>query len=175
LHAQRLTDPPSRFDSYGAGIGDLALAASATDVFCINGSATRTIYITDVHISGSATSAARINVSYTRRSTANSGGTSTTLTNIPDDSQSPAGTAVVKAYTANPTLGTSVGVYSSGHNTFPADAAPNIAINELTRYFGSDNAKLFTLRGTSEGLCLNFNGETVTGGLAHISVHWIEQ
>jgi hypothetical protein len=163
------------FDSYGAAVTDLSLVASATDIFCINGSASKTIYISHVNLTGSATSATKVNVKILKRSTADSGGTSTTLTNVPSDSQIPAGTAVVKAYTANPTVGTLVGEYYSEHAIFPAEASPNNTATPIHLTFGCNGAKLMTLRGTNESLCININGETVTGGVAHVGVRWIEQ
>ena len=163
------------YNTYGAGVADVALAASATDVFCVQGSATRIIYVKKIVVNGTATSANKANLLIIKRSTANTGGTASTLTDVPYDSQDPAGTATVKAYTANPTTGTAVGTVASSHSEFAPDGSPTLPSDVSVFDFGGDGNKRITLRGTAESLCVNFNAETITGGIAHFTTEWIEQ
>jgi hypothetical protein len=87
-----------------------AYAASGTDIFTITGSATKTIRILRISVTGTQTTGAMRDVLLIKRSAANTGGTSATPTIAPYDSNSSAATAVVRNYTANPSaLGASVG------------------------------------------------------------------
>src|SRR5690242_6665608 len=97
--------------TYAAYIQGLAVASSATDVFTITGSASKLTRVSRIRISGIKTTAgADVDVQAVKRSTANTGGTSTNPVLVPYDSASPAAASTVTAYTANPTLGITVGV-----------------------------------------------------------------
>src|SRR5207245_6086953 len=85
-------------------------AASATDLVTIICSATRKILIIKVYVACTQTTAGTIDVQFVKRSTADTGGTSTTPALVPFDSGDPTATAVANAYTVNPTLGTITGV-----------------------------------------------------------------
>ncbi len=107
--------------TYSASVNGFTLAATPTDIFNIIGSATKTIRVTKIRLTGTTTSGSPISVSVmlTKRSTANTGGTRATAINVPHDSTSAAGTANVGNYTANPTaLGTLVGNIRSHRATF---------------------------------------------------------
>jgi hypothetical protein len=88
------------------------------------------------------------------------------------DSNDAAATAVVKAYTVNPTaLGTAVGDIEDVQ-TFIPDGTGSPAPTVLS--FGSGSGQMAVLRGTSQFLCLNLNGVTVTGGSLNVSIEWTE-
>lgn len=69
--------------TYAAAIVGLASVAAATDLFTITGSASKTVRITRVSISGLATSASAIAVPLIKRSAANTGGTATSPASVP--------------------------------------------------------------------------------------------
>ncbi len=163
------------YSTYSAAVSDLALASSATDIVCIQGSATRTIYVRTILIDGTATANTSVDINFVKRSTADTGGSSTTLTDVPYDSNDPSGTATVKAYTANPTVGTTVGTIFSTHLIFPTETNPGIQVQPGSFSFGSEGYKRVILRGTGESFCINLGGQTVTGGAAHASFEWAEQ
>jgi hypothetical protein len=148
-------------------------AASATDIFTITGSATKTVKIRRITLSFTATSGANATVVVTKRSTANTAGTSGTPTAVPWDSTNAAATAVVRNYTANPTLGTLVGnvqtstVYASGGGTIGS-------IPIILDYTGTAQQPLI-LRGTSQVVGINMNGTTYTGNIARATVIWTEE
>lgn len=160
--------------TYSAAINGLVTAALATDVFEIKGSASKTIKITKLEISGTTTAGSGITIPGTiiKRSTANTGGTSTALTAVPHDSLNAAATATLKAYTANPTLGTLVGGLIAKRITFTQSGAqrPDNIFEFTTRI-----AQPVVLRGTSESVCVNFGGTTITGPLISIYVEWTEE
>lgn len=160
--------------SYSASVTALAPAASATDVFEIAGSGTKTIKVTRLQVSGTATAAGAYDFVLLKRSTANSAGTSTSPTVVPHDSNDAAGTSVVKAYTANPTTGTLVGNVRvvKATVTTSAGAIPNVPTLFL---FGEGEAKEIVLSGTAQSLCLNLNAATMAGGSLNIDVEWTEE
>jgi hypothetical protein len=161
--------------TYAAGIQGLAVAASATDIFTVTGSATKTIRIIRMRISGIKTGAgAAIDIMLLKRSTADTLGTSTAPNAIPYDSADAAATAVITAYTANPTVGTLVntgGVVLVDSLFVPLATASG---GQLNWEFGNRPARALVLRGVAQQLCLNLNGVTVAGGAFDIAVEWTE-
>lgn len=158
--------------TYSASAVNLVSATSATDIFTITGSATKTVRVSKLYISGLATTGGNITVNFVKRSTANSGGTSSTLTGVPFDSTSAAATAVVRSYTANPTTGTSVGTVRS-NRVFISGGATTASSNSFD-VFG-DFAQAVVLRGTSESLCINLNGVTINSPSLNLWVEWVEE
>ena len=160
--------------TYSATISGLALATTATDIFTIIGSATKTIRITKIAINGIQTTAGQVGVVLLRRSTANAGGTFTAQTAVPYDSTNLAATAVVSAYTANPTtVGTLVGNFYSQRVFMPGAATASDA-QGLSVAFGDVNQQYVTLRGIAQGLSVNLAGVSVVGGSINITIEWEE-
>lgn len=151
------------------------IAANSTDVLTITGSATKTIRCVKLSVSGTNTGNTNATVFLTRRSTANSGGTSTVATNVSADSTQAAATATVRSYTANPTLGTLVGNFRVDSLFLPTLASTNQNV-EVTFLFGDVNNKSIVLRGTSESIAVNFAGALITGTtVLAIDVTWTEE
>lgn len=162
----------STIQTYGAVADDLASAATATDIFTITGSGTKTIKIARLIVSCSATNNINIDLAIVKRSTANTGGTSTTPTAVPFDSANAAATATVRAYTANPTLGTTVGTVLS-QQLFVSGGTTQPIANAIFD-FTSTVSQPIVLRGTGEVLALNLQGVTVTGPQFQVSIEWVE-
>ena len=163
----------SSFNTYSANITGLAVATSPTDVFTLTGSASTTVQILAIHISGNKTNTGFQDVLLLKRSTANSGGTSSAPTRVPHDSVDPAATATVLAYTANPTLGTLVGAVFSEKIFIPSGTAAS-ASSSPTIEILTDFSKPITLRGVNEVFAINFNGVTMSGSNMDLSITWIE-
>ncbi len=162
-------------NTYSAAIGGLVAAASATDIFTITGSASKIVYITRIALMGTQTTASSRDIYLIKRSSANTNGTSSTLTNVPLDSNNAAATAVVRAYTANPSgLGTAVGNIRT-RKVFVSLASGNTSnADEMILEFGTRNTQPLVLRGTSELVAINLNGVTIAGNSFCISVEWTE-
>ncbi len=158
-------------NTYSAGIISLSLAATATDFFTIFGSGTKTVRVTNIEVYGMATAAATVDLQLLRRSTANTSGTSSTPTSILHDTSNAAATAALTIYTANPTLGTSVGlVRASKLNLGAAGSAGSVKWT-----FGTKNDQALVLRGATQGLCLNWNAQAVPSGtLISTFIEWVE-
>lgn len=158
-------------NTYSAGITGLNLAATATDFFEIYGSGTKTIRILLIEISGYATAAATNTVQLLKRTTANTSGTSSVPTTTLHDTSNTAATAALKAYTANPTLGTLGGLVRSAKLNLGAVGAAG----KISWEFGTRNDQAIVLRGTTQGLVLNWNGAAVpSGDTLDIFISWVE-
>lgn len=151
---------------------NVAAAAAATDVAVLTGSASKTVYVTKVIISGIQTTAGLNEVLLVKRSTADTGGTSTAGTAVPHDSADAAATATLAAYTANPTaLGTSVGTLRRNYQ--PIGGATSV-VNPVVTYELGDKGKPIVLRGIAQQLAVNLNGATLTGGTFDVTYEWFE-
>jgi hypothetical protein len=165
--------------TYQASIVNLQVQiATPTDIFTIQGSASKLVTVTEMSCSGTvATAAASPDLSFIKRSTANLTGTSTSPTGVPNDSNSAAATAVVKAYTVNPgTLGTAVGTIRSAKLPLPLVTGGTMSI--LRVQFGdSPFEQPVILRGVAQTLAIG-GGGVALGGANQVSldcnVTWTE-
>lgn len=157
---------PLKRRTYRASITGLAPVASATDLFTIYGSATNVVRVKWVKCSGISTANANYLVSLVKRSTADSGGSSTAPTLVPMDSSDSAATAVVAAYTGNPTTGSAVGTIDTGSLITNTLATTSIEPSPLVFNSGADNEEEFTLRSATEGLAINGRGASASAGAA---------
>lgn len=158
--------------TYSAAIKAFSPGLAATDIFTISGTAGKRVCVTLIEITGTQTLTGTIDVVILKRSTANTGGTSTTLTNVPHSSSIPSAGATVKAYTANPTVGTLVGNVRTGKLLLPA---VGVLTSPLVFSLGvPPSAELLCVDGASESICINFSGSTPVGANLDINVEWIE-
>lgn len=146
-------------------------ATAATDIFQLRGSASTTVEITKIVISGTQTTGGMANFIIAKRSTVNSGGTSSASVMVPHISSDAAATAVGAIYTANPTTGTLVGNIEI--LSIPLSAITGITNNIVERRFGQ-NSKPIILSGVAQALVLNLNGITLAGGSINIAVEFTE-
>lgn len=170
--------------TYSAGFIGLVPVASATDIVCLAGSATRIVRLTKLVINGTAGTIITVPIMAIRRAAVNTGGTAASTTANPAnaitkaDSQSPTATAVPISYTANPTITDSAGTIFAAQsltlNVTGTTAAPNApAVFD----FGADIANLLqpiVLRGAAQQICLNLGGVSVSSGVLNGSIHWYE-
>lgn len=162
--------------TYGVGTS-FSIAAAATDVFTIYGSANKIIRIIKIVFAMSQNASAIETFSLYKRSATNTGGTSSLLTVVPFDSLNPAASATVRAYTANPTaLGAAVGIISSFRTPVPQFTGTSVNMENGLRLLDNNVAsQAVCLRSASEGLCVNFNGGTATGNVVAAYIEWTEE
>lgn len=145
------TDTPSA--QFFAATVPFGPGATPQDVFTITGSATRPVTVIGAGISSVQTTTAGVNAwGLVKRSTANTGGTSATLTAVPT-SGAQAATAVVRRYTANPTAGNLLGPLWTGRVASPLATTAGIGLPE--KIFDRLN---ISLADNNEVLAFNFNG-----------------
>lgn len=159
-------------------------AASATDIACIAGSASKTIKVAQITISGTAGTLVSAPVTLLRRASADTGGTAATTTanwasNISKhDTSGGTAAATLISYSANPTIvDTSPTYVRSSYVTFPVTTA-GVTITPLVWRFGysvTDADQPLTLRGAAEQACINLNAVSVSSGLLHIHITWTEE
>jgi hypothetical protein len=160
-------------NTYSAIIIGMLPASNATDVFVLSSNATTDVYVTRVRVSGSATSASVADHVLIKRSSLNSGGTSTAPACVPHDSDSPAASSAVRAYTANPTLGATVGGILAFKTAMPSATTPSFTASDVHWHF-PDGTAVKLKKGSNECLAINLNGATLTGGSMTMSIEWTE-
>jgi len=153
--------------------------ATPTDLCTIFGSGTKTVRVLRAEVWLSQTTAGQNTFYFIKRSTANSGGTSTSPAIVPHDSNFAAATATVVGYSANPTtLGTSVGnVYRAVFRTpAPADISPGNTSPLVFDFTNSGQDSGIVLRGVAQGLCLSLAGVALPAGLTVLcKFDWSEE
>ncbi len=149
---------------YSVGYSAFTPAATATDIWQVVGSATKTVRVLRIAISGVATAAIAINLELIRRSTATTGATPTALTVSQHDSNDAAPTALVNALTVNGTLGSTGGVLRSQRLNLGAVGAAGIVGAPLIWDFSTRNSKGIVLRGVAQQVALSWGGAAIPSG-----------
>lgn len=168
-----ITSTDGNRTTYSASFNGLVAASSPTDIWTISGSSSRTIRISRITVTATQSTSAQRDILLIKRSSANTGGTSTTATIASHDSNNIAPTAVIRGYTANPSgLGTSAGVLRT-RKVFIGAGTSNS--DEFLIEFGTRNDQALVLRGTAEFACINLNGVTSASNSFNISVTWTEE
>lgn len=164
--------------TYTAVSVGLVPAASATDIACITGSATKVVRLLSVKVGGTAGTALSTPVLLTKHVSANTGGTAATSMALPVpyriDSTDAAPTATTTAYTANPTISDAApGIVDAGISTFGVVTAssPSQQFNYFTHIYNEPP----TIRGVAQQICVNLSGVSVSTGSLTISFYWTEQ
>lgn len=173
----------TKLNTYSAVSVGLVPAASATDIFCISGSSSRGIGIKKISISGTAGTLVTAPFTLVRRATLDTGGTAATTTALPVASShistQPAATAVLTAYTANPTINDASPLYfESGTLSLNVTSA---LVSNPPLLWQSSTPVDFLARSwdipagsTTQQYCVNLNAISVTSGLLNISITWVE-
>lgn len=171
------TTAPSNNPTFAASSAFFTAAASPTDVFTVTGSASKTVKILKVYVALSNSAmvlGAPNQFAVVKRSSANTGGTSTSITPVPLDSNDTA-TATAANYTANPTgLGTLAGQVSTavitGHVSMASGVSTTSAPNQVCLFDADKYGKAITLRGTAQQCSVNILTGTLTGTAPLLSI-----
>lgn len=170
--------------TYSVTMNNLVVASSPTTYWQLCGTATATVRVTRVSIAGRQTTAAHADFQILKTSTAATGGTiasaapfsSAAIVGVPYDTGFAAGTAKVTAWTANPTVGTSLGAIWSGQvflgNLTTAAANPGINVD-----FGNRPTSTIVLRGTAQCVAIDSSVGTGpgSGNLMDLGIEWTEE
>lgn len=159
---------------------NLALAAGATDVFQLRGNNTHVARVIRFRLSivGPVAAAGYALMTLLKRGGGgDTGGTSSSVVPTPHDSNDPAATSVVTAWTANPAaLGSSLGLIKVGR-LFVADVASTTVqpLDQRQWEWGTGpGEKPIKLINSLEALCLN-GGPAAAGAVAAIEVTFTEE
>lgn len=150
-------------------------AATPTDIFTLQGSASKVIKVKRIILSGEATAAAQIVANLVRRSAANTAGTSTAPTIAQADNADAAPFGAIKLYSVNPTaLGAAVATIISRRLGLNPNAGLPATQVELS--FGVRNDKPIILRGATDFLAINLAGAALPAGTKlDVAIEWTEE
>lgn len=164
-----------KFATFMAASTAFTPGATPQDVVTLTGNATTNVYVQKMAISTTQTTAGVNGWLIAKRSTANSGGTSAGLTEVPLRSSSDSASATALQYTANPTAGTLVGNIWTGwvisNDVTGATENTNIQVVD----FESELGEPIALLSSSEVIAWNFGGEDLPTGLSvRAWIKWVE-
>lgn len=146
-------------------------AALATDLFQLIGSATTTVSITKISITATQTTGSQVIFNLIKRSSANTGGTFSTVTMVPNDASDAAATAVGTIYSANPTTGSGIGLIRN----FSSFVSPTSTQSNVYTYDFGDSGKPIVLSGVAQALVLSLGGVTIAGGAVLVWIEFTEE
>lgn len=171
------TPPSLQRPTFAAAFNALALPATgAGDAVCLVGSATKTIFVTRVQVSGIKTTAQSAVINLVKRTAANSGGVTTTApTYAKFDSNNAAATAVLNGYTTVPTPGAGIILRSQAQGFAAGTAQPGGSV--VFDFSSQTNlTQGMVLRGVAQALCVSYpNAFTTDGPAADVDFTWTEQ
>jgi hypothetical protein len=176
VNANGKSQPRNTAATYSVQINDVTPAATATDVLCVTGSASKTVKVSQVQITADATGAAVLDFYIYKRTAANTGGTATHPSVVMMDSSDAAASATVNLYSANPSaLGTGV-LLAGDHYEIPATTGTAYYSVPWIEYFGRANDKQVVLHGAGEQVCFSLNGQTLPSGTSvYTRIVWTEE
>lgn len=163
--------------TYSAAINAHAPAASYTDWFTLQGSATKTIRLLKLAIRARATAGNQARQSLIKYSVFLTGGTPAAVTMVPHDSNSAAATAVVQTWAGGlPTPGTAVGKVSDDSIPVAVLGTPGYGWVDLYQWASGGPEQAVVLRGTAQYLAINGAGAAVpAGGVFDVRCVWTEE
>lgn len=150
--------------------------ATPEDIFTITGNATTNVYVLKMGISTVQTTAGSSAWYLAKRSTANAGGTTANVVEVPVQSGNPAAGATVLQYTASPTTdGTLIGNVWSGYVASPDVASATLSPGGIIVDFETMLGQPLALLSAAESLGWNFNNVAKPAGLLVLAwVLWAE-
>lgn len=144
-----------------ATAASFVVGANPTDVFLLRGNAVRSVRIHRILVASSLNAVSLVYVE--RRSTADTGGTSSAVGIFAHDPNDTASLSSAAFYTANPVLGTLVSVWE----------ACVLPVNGVLNFIYGQYDKALCLHGTSDYCVINLNGSAVTGTVS-CGIHFSE-
>ncbi len=170
VQAQELT--------YAASTTAKTATAAGTAAFAeLCGSGTKTIRVQRITVSGTvATAAIYGDLTVRKNSSAGTGGTATTLTGVPYDSNSAAATATAKFFTVLPTGGGAlVGTLYSQTGFYPLTGTVASMTPQLERTWRDTDSEAPTLRGTGQCIAVGFGTTPTNAPTLTVSFTWTEK
>jgi len=167
--------------SYSATSVGLVPAASATDIYCISAGASRNISIKKIEISGTAGTAITTPFLVYRRSALGTAGTAATSLALPVvapmNPGDPASSATLIAYTANPTVAATPTLMDVIQPTLAVTttANPGTVAGVYGEFVSPFYHGLIIPKGSTQQICVNLNGVSVSSGVVNITTYWTEQ
>jgi len=173
---QRVLNESSKA-TYSVSQNAAAPYAAATALIALTAPAAsgKVLSLSNVRVSGVATATGEVDILLYKTSIL-SGGTSSTATVVPHDSQDPTNVGVVSVYSALPAVFTGVQLRSR-HLQLAANGTQAAPIDEVVWDFGDRAAKMPKLRPfVNEGYVIALSGVTAPAGTSlTFSIEWTEE
>lgn len=167
--------PNTSLATYSACYVGLTTQATPTDIFTVTGSATKTVTINKVQISGTQGTVAMRLFNFITRSSADSGGTCVAATTGPLDQNDAAATASAAGCNPSPTtLGTLSAYVGTSEFVIPATTGVDSTWPQVTKWGEPGSGQGVVLRGTSQQFVINMPASATTTTL-NLCVNWTEQ
>lgn len=157
---------------YGAATTTFS-RATAGDLLCITGSASKTVKVKQFAVGAVSNSMTSTDLSIILRSTLDTGGTPTTLTNTAFNSTNAASASVVTVYATAPTAGTTIGTVDAHKYTAVVTNTDKLRATTDMFNFGAVYDQQLTLNGATQAACLAVSA--VSNGSWNASVRWSEE
>jgi hypothetical protein len=151
------------------------IATNSTDVCSLGGSATKTIKVRRIILSGGATAVVTDPVAIIKRGTALNNAGSAVMAQIAYDSANSAGTATLAEFysTAPATLGTVVGMIADPYFTY-SNYTTGISNGSQQLYYGEFGSPI-VLRGVLQSINVNHNASAPAGAFITCTFEWTEE
>lgn len=166
--------------SYRAATTATVVAAAGSAMFfVIAGSASKTIKIWHIRVSGETLTTLAVNsVVMEKWSTAPTGGVAVALTAVPLDSNDAAASAsLVQVYTTAPTEGSLIGTIGCNRHLHKSSTiVDGSAFDDVDWAFGTQNeVRPVVLRGSAQALSLAFGASPASAVTLAVEVEWTEE
>jgi len=158
---------------YGSAININAVAA-ATDVVCLEGGAGKVAKLAGFSISGTAATPSTLSIAVLRRSSLNTGGTSSLVAAAVGSSTHAAALAKMRVWTANPaTMGTTDGTFRRIRWDVDSKVSVPTTIGLIAQMAANPYTTQPEARDVTQALCMNFNA-TGPATTMDITMVWTE-
>jgi hypothetical protein len=163
--------------TYVYAISATAPYATPTDWIVLRGSASKTVKIQRIEISGAATAATEVLFTLKKHTVANTVGTSTNPVPMQHDSLDSPASALVLLYSAAPTIDASSTIWKTVRMTLAvAPAATTVSPDRFVYNYAAEPYEPLTLRGVAQELAINFAAVAVpTGGVYDVTLTFSEE
>lgn len=172
-----VSNSEGRIPTYSAGSATFSPSVTAGDIMAIFGSATKTVRVKRVALSGRASAASQLDVALIKRTTAFSSSTSAALNSVQHDTtiNSTASAQIVTYSSSGSTAGFG-GITLRTQQANVSAAGSGGAAVPVEWHFGDVNDQALVLRSTSEALALNLVGSTAPSGIVlNVWAEWTEE
>lgn len=163
--------------TYTYAISATAPYATPQDYIVITGSATKTIKIVRIELSGAATAATGVIYTLKKHIVANTSGTATNPTPMKHDSSDGAASATVSLYSVAPTTDATATIWKTVRvDLVVAPAAQAYVTDRYVYDYKAQIDEPLTIRGIAQEFALNLGGAAIpSGAVLDIAVTWTEE
>jgi len=163
--------------TYTYAISATAPYATPTDYITLTGSASKTIKIIRVEISGAATAASGLLFTLKKHTIANTGGTATNPTPLKHNSGDGTAGATVNLYSVAPTIDNSAVIWKTARiDLAVAPGAQAYATDRYVYEYGSSIGEPMTIIGVAQEFAINLGGSTLPSVcVVDIAISWTEE